>query len=76
LAIENNEKIIAYPLKGEFIDIGGWEYLKDLKKYFDDLSFDNIDKLISQRASIMEKLRSDFKDSESTLNAQKNQKNK
>ncbi len=73
LAIQNNEKIIAYQLNGEFIDIGGWEYLKDLKKYFDNLSFENIDKIIAERTTIMEKLRSDLKTSDQSINSQKKQ---
>ena len=71
LAIKNNEKILAYQLNGELIDIGGWDYLRDLKKYFANLSDEKIEKIISERNSIMERLRSDLKESEKTINSQK-----
>ena len=71
LAIENNEKILAYQLNGDFIDIGGWEYLKDLKKYFMNLSDEKLDKIISERNALMEKLKADLNASENNLNSQK-----
>ena len=71
LAIKNKEKILAYQLNGELIDIGGWDYLRDLKKYFANLSDEKIEKIISERNSIMERLRSDLKESEKTINSQK-----
>ena len=74
LAIKNNEKILAYQLNGEFIDIGGWEYLRDLKKYFANLNDEKIEKIISERNSIMERLRSDVNESEKIINSQKKQK--
>ena len=70
LAIANNEKILAYQLNGRFIDIGGWEYLKDLKTYFANLSDEKIEKIISERNSLMEKLKTDFSISDANLNEQ------
>lgn len=67
LAIANKEKILAYPLNGNFIDIGGWEYLKDLKNYFANLSDEMIEKIIVERNILMEKLKSDLKESETNL---------
>lgn len=71
LAIANKEKILAYQLEGDFIDIGGWEYLKDLKKYFADLTDEKLDRIIAERNAIMEKLKSDLNESDKTLNSQK-----
>ena len=74
LAIKNNEKIIAYQLNGDFIDIGNWDYLKDLKKYFDSLDFEQLEKIIAERNLIMENLKADLGESEKNLNSQKNHK--
>ena len=74
LAIQNNEKIIAYQLNGDFIDIGNWDYLKDLKKYFDSLDFEQLEKIIAERNLIMENLKADLGESEKNLNSQKNHK--
>jgi dTDP-glucose pyrophosphorylase len=75
LAIANKEKILSYQLNGEFIDIGGWEYLKDLKKYFLKLTDEKIDKIIIERNEIMEKLKKDLSQSENLLNQQKKMNN-
>ena len=74
LAIKNNEKNKAYQLKGDFIDIGNWDYLKDLKKYFDSLDFEQLEKIIAERNLIMENLKADLGESEKNLNSQKNHK--
>ena len=71
LAIKNKEKIISYQLNGEFIDIGGWEYLRELKKYFDNLKSEDLEKIISERNSIMDNLRIDLKESDQSINSQK-----
>lgn len=74
LAIKNNEKVVAYQLNGDFIDIGNWDYLRDLKKYFEELNNEQLDKIIAERNEIMEKLKVDLQESDDKLESQKNHK--
>lgn len=60
LGIKKGEKVLAYQLKGNFIDIGGWEYLRDQRKYFCELTDEDLEKIIKERIELMNKLKNDL----------------
>lgn len=57
LALENDRKTVGYILKGNRIDIGTWNYLKDEKKFYDGLSEKGLEEMINDRKKLMEKLK-------------------
>lgn len=61
LGINNGEKVLAYQLKGKFIDIGGWNYLRDQRKYFCEMSEEQLEEIIKERIDLMSRLKKDLR---------------
>lgn len=57
LGIQSGEKVLAYPLQGSFIDIGGWDFLRHQHHYFASMSEEELDRIIADRNRIMERLK-------------------
>lgn len=57
LGMKSGEKVLAYPLQGKFIDIGGWNYLREQRNYFRNLSDEQLEAIIKERTILMQKLR-------------------
>ncbi|MHA2364031.1 MAG: nucleotidyltransferase family protein [Candidatus Hodarchaeales archaeon] len=57
LGIKAGEKVLVYPLQGRFIDIGGWEYLREQRKYFCEMSEEKLEEIIEERKKLMQRLR-------------------
>lgn len=55
-AIDKGEQVIAHHLNGEFIDVSNWDFLWELRKYYRNLSDDELAEIIEERNSLMHKL--------------------
>ncbi|MHA2364030.1 MAG: nucleotidyltransferase family protein [Candidatus Hodarchaeales archaeon] len=61
-AIKEGEQVIAHRLTGQFIDVSSWDFLWSLRKYFRNLTDDQLSEIIEERNSLMKKI---FKEDES-----------
>ena len=54
--IENGEQIIAHKLNGQFIDVSEWDFLWEIRKYYRNLTDEELSKIIDERNSLKRKL--------------------
>ncbi len=55
-AIENGEQIIAHKLEGQFIDVSEWDVLWEIRKYYRNLTDEELSKIIDERNMLKKKL--------------------
>lgn len=55
-AIDDGEQVIAHHLKGQFTDVSTWDFLWDLRKYFRNLTDEELSEIIEERKSKVNKL--------------------
>jgi UTP-glucose-1-phosphate uridylyltransferase len=55
-AIDNGEQIIAHKLDGQFIDVSEWDFLWEIRKYYRNLTDDELAKMIDERNALKRKL--------------------
>ena len=57
----SDSKSLAYLMKGTRVDVGTWEYLKDEREHYRNMSDDELYKIISSRKSLIKKIASSRK---------------
>lgn len=55
-AIANGEQIIAHKLDGQFIDVSEWDVLWEIRKYYRNLTDEEISQMIDERNALKNKL--------------------
>ena len=55
-AIANGEQIIAHRLNGQFIDVSEWDVLWEIRKYYRNLTDEELSKIIDERNMLKRKL--------------------
>ena len=55
-AIENGEQVIAHKLTGQFIDVSEWDVLWEIRKYYRNLTDEELSKIIDERNQLKRKL--------------------
>lgn len=55
-AIENGEQIIAHKLDGQFIDVSEWDFLWEIRKYYRNLTDEELSRIIDERNALKGKL--------------------
>lgn len=61
LSVNDNAKALGYVMDGRRIDVGTWDYLRLERNYYKGMSDDDLEKIISGRKGIMERMRNNRK---------------
>ncbi len=55
-AITNGEQVIAHKLNGQFIDVSEWDVLWEIRKYYRNMTDDELSRIIDERNELKKKL--------------------
>ena len=55
-AIDQGEQIIAHKLEGQFIDVSEWDFLWEIRKYYRNLTDEELSRIIDERNALKSKL--------------------